>query len=90
YFYIKITPHPVKNTAKIKLYGLFNSSEKLTVRVYDLFGREVMDLSQEAIKRRDKDISEFVADFSSLTQGVYIITMESDEYIKASKLFKLN
>ncbi|MCX7736115.1 MAG: YCF48-related protein, partial [Candidatus Kapabacteria bacterium] len=25
YFYIKITPHPVKNTAKIKLYGLFNS-----------------------------------------------------------------
>ncbi|MCX7759289.1 MAG: YCF48-related protein, partial [bacterium] len=43
YFYIKITPHPVKNTAKIKLYGLFNSSEKLTVRVYDLFGREVMD-----------------------------------------------
>lgn len=90
YFYIKITPHPVKNTAKIKLYGLFNVSEKLTVRVYDLFGREVMDLSQEAIKGRDKDISEFVADFISLTQGVYIITVESDEYIKASKLFKQN
>lgn len=90
YFYIKISPQPVSSTAKIKLYGLFNSTDALEVKIYDLFGREVMDLSQAAIEGRKKDITEFETDFSPLIQGVYIITMETKDFIKVSKIFKLN
>lgn len=89
YFYISIMPNPVANYVNFKLYGLFSvGSADLDLRILDIFGTEVADLTAYANNNRNGTTSEFNYNISELPVGVYIIKLSSMGYVYVKKLVK--
>jgi photosystem II stability/assembly factor-like uncharacterized protein len=87
YFYIRSLPNPASESARIELYGLYSvKGIPLSVKIFDIFGNEARDFSNEANANNNGISSIFNADFSGLATGVYFIQLVSGRYAKVSKL----
>lgn len=74
YLDIRISPTPVQQLVNCTVYGLYSVKDHQSVRfkIYDLLGREVMDLSNLVQSRSNGKHSSFNFSSSSLASGVYI------------------
>jgi photosystem II stability/assembly factor-like uncharacterized protein len=85
YLYIQAYPNPVHSRLSLKFHGMIvGPVSTLRCRIYDVLGRTVMDLSKLAQVGSNGDFSEFDADVSDLTPGVYFVsyTLGGAEYVK--------
>jgi len=84
YFWITTTPIPVASLMEVKLYGLFSvKNQQLTVKMYNILGTEVADLSVQANAGSDGFVSKFHADVSKLGTGVYVLQYSAGGYSKS-------
>ena len=70
-------PNPVQNIATIK-YSI-NKAEKISLRIYNLTGRELLNLVDEYQPANEYSVS---VDVSSLTSGVYIFELQVGSFTK--------
>ena len=74
YLYIQSYPNPATGLLHCRLSGFYLSpSAALTAGIFDLLGRNVIDLTQLANTARTGGHSEFVVDIRLLPAGVYTI-----------------
>lgn len=75
HLYLDVYPNPVRETAKVSLFGLYSiptASGKLFV--LDMQGKVVRDITNEYQKNSSKNWSIFTYDFSGISEGVYILS----------------
>lgn len=77
-------PNPFNPTTTIE-YGL-PQPEFVTLKIYDLLGREVMTLIKEKQKAGEHRVS---FDAGSLASGVYVYRLKAGEFIKSHKMILL-
>jgi photosystem II stability/assembly factor-like uncharacterized protein len=86
FYYLTINPNPVRGNARINLYGLnYTKGKKMYLRLYDLNGYFVKDLSKEANENRNGNTAEFEVNLHGLPSGIYFIELESNNLIRAKK-----
>ncbi len=90
YFFIQITPHPVISQCTVTLYGLYSvKNQPLSVKIYDIFGNMVKDVSGLASSSNDGAKSTFEINTESLPMGIYFLQLLSGGYGKTEKFVKL-
>lgn len=89
-FFITTYLNPYNNSIRININGL-NSIKgyPLTMKVYNIFGVEIADLSYLANQYNNGMVSEFSIDLKSLPSGVYFFRLSSNNYAKTFKFIKL-
>jgi photosystem II stability/assembly factor-like uncharacterized protein len=89
YYYISIVPNPVLNTTKIYLYGLhYSNNQRLFLRIYDINGNFVKDISEEANRNSDGKTAEISVSLADLPSGIYFVELESNNMIRYQKFIK--
>ncbi len=89
FYYITIIPNPVKGTAKINLYGLTQAKgHKLSLKIYDINGNFVKDISKKANANSDGKTAEFEVNLHGLPSGIYFIQLESNSRTRSRKFIK--
>jgi photosystem II stability/assembly factor-like uncharacterized protein len=81
YLFITTNPSPAyTNTIHCGLYGLFslNNVHSLSLKIYDLVGKEVMDISKIAQDNSNGITAFFDIPIQKLTAGVYILNLATD------------
>ncbi|HEY3249708.1 MAG TPA: SBBP repeat-containing protein [Ignavibacteria bacterium] len=76
-------PNPFNPSTKIKFDIPANSSGKVSLRVYDLIGREVSTLLDQDIQPGTHEV-EF--DGSNFSSGIYFYKLVSDNYVETRKM----
>ena len=77
-------PNPVEDKAELFIKLPYDA--KLSFSVYDHLGRRVMQVLQEGFQT--KGVYNFEVDLSSLSQGVYYVSLLHGNQIAARKLIK--
>lgn len=77
-------PNPVENTAKLFIKLPYDAN--LSFSVYDHLGRRVMQVLKDGF--RAKGVYDFEVDLSSLSQGVYYVSLLHGNQIASRKLIK--
>ncbi len=89
YYYITVVPNPVVGNVKINLYGLhYAQNQKISLKLYDINGYFVKDLSQEANRNNNGKTGEFQTNLQDLPAGIYFIQMEVNNLIRSQKFIK--
>jgi len=89
FYYVSVIPNPVLGTAKIKIIGLhYAQGKRLYLRIYDINGNFIKDLSEEANRNNDGQTAEFEAELHDLPNGIYFIELEANNLIRAQKFIK--
>ncbi|MFC2130867.1 YCF48-related protein [Bacteroidota bacterium] len=89
FYYITINPNPVLGTARIHLYGLYYAKgKKLYVRLYDLNGNFVKNISEEANNNINGNSAEFEVSLHGIPAGIYFIELEANNLIRTTKFIK--
>ncbi|ROL61968.1 T9SS C-terminal target domain-containing protein [Bacteroidetes/Chlorobi group bacterium ChocPot_Mid] len=89
FYYIHINPNPVLGTAKIKIIGLhYAQGKRLYLRIYDINGNYIKDISEEANLNNDGNNAEFEAELHDLPNGIYFIELEANNLIRVQKFIK--
>ncbi len=74
YLYISAYPQPCHNSMHCLLHGLYSAPNALLqAGVYDILGRQILDLTSIAINNNNGYISEFTIDVSPLAKGAYTL-----------------
>ncbi|HEX5316220.1 MAG TPA: T9SS type A sorting domain-containing protein, partial [Candidatus Kapabacteria bacterium] len=81
YVFLQTYPNPASGQTHFLISGLnHNPNAQLQVEMYDIMGREVRDFSAVANLQRGGEVTEFYADFSSLSSGVYTVRYTFGSY----------
>lgn len=89
YFYISANPNPFKDIVKLKFYGLFTVFDReIEFKIYNIYGKEVANLSAEATQNSNGETSEFSSALGYLPSGVYLARLFSDGYLIVKKFVK--
>ena len=74
FLWVENYPNPAANYFHCSLSGMWsNPGALLSAQLYDLLGRQVMDLSDLAKRGNNGNTSDFDVDVSSLPAGVYMV-----------------
>ena len=74
YLYVQTNPNPAFSKLHCRLSGLYsNPGAEFHAGLYDLLGRNVIDLTQLAIRGNNGVTSEFDVDIKGLPTGIYIV-----------------
>ncbi|MCE7935048.1 MAG: T9SS C-terminal target domain-containing protein [Chlorobi bacterium CHB2] len=79
YLFINIIPNPLRlGAATITIYGLYSvPTDNLSLRVFDLYGRQVADLSTMLELTGSRTIAEATIDASKFASGVYLVQFQA-------------
>ncbi len=81
YLYIKLYPTPTSNTLNVELDGMYIAPVgTLTCGLYDILGRHMLDLTNEAQRGNNGYISVFSFNVNSLPDGVYTLVYSLGGY----------
>lgn len=78
---MKITPNSVKNYALLSLEG-YNISDKISIDIYDVTGKKIMDFVVPVNQNSQYNISE---NLQLLSGGIYLLQVNKKETIKFVK-----
>lgn len=80
-------PNPFNPTTKIKFsipsYGINKQSEKITLRIYDILGKEIKTLVNNKLR---PGIYEVEFNASCLASGVYIYKLTSSSFVDTKQM----
>ncbi len=77
-----VYPNPSQSTTTISF--TLNQASSVSIQITDLQGKEIKSLEQN--KNYDKGKHSNAFDISDLTQGIYMITIKTNNFIKSEKL----
>lgn len=74
YLDLKFAPSPTEDNITCSVYGLYSITDQgsLNVKIYDLLGREVLDVSELARDRNNGKQSQFNFSTRAMSSGAYI------------------
>lgn len=82
---LKVSPNPFKQNTNI-VYNLSESSF-VTISVLDCIGKIVTVLENETLKEKGQHEMKF---YSTLSQGIYVINIQSDNFSISQKIIVMN
>lgn len=79
YLFVTIAPNPLQlGAAKITIYGLYSvPTDHLSLRVFDLYGRQIADLSPMIEVNGSRTIAETTLYASQFPSGVYLLNFQA-------------
>jgi photosystem II stability/assembly factor-like uncharacterized protein len=85
YLDIRITPSPAQQLLNCTVYGLHSvkDHQSLRLKIFDLLGREVKDLSEEVLQKDNGLYSSISFPTSSLPSGLYIMFLTTSDGSKS-------
>lgn len=87
---VSIYPHPINGTASIELNGIPQSSARISMRIYDIAGRELTDLMQYTSEQQESKTL-IKVDTERLSRGNYLFQFFSgEEYIASTPVCIMN
>lgn len=79
---LTITPNSVKDSAILTLTGYTNNSDQITLAIYDISGKKIMDFAIPTQQNSKYDISN---NLRSLSRGIYLLQVNQEKVVKFVK-----
>ena len=85
YAWITLEEDPVSSILSCKIYWTLSQGGTVSLKIYDILGRPVQDLSTEVQKATTSWGAEIKSNISSLPNGVYILVLNVGGYLKSER-----
>ncbi len=90
-FQLSVYPNPFMHSINIQITGLKDSTSPITLKVYNILGKEVVDLTDN-LKSNSHIVNWKGGDSLNrdIVSGIYFIRVESNHRVNIQKILKLN